>query len=92
MPPDFLTPERKKIHFLEKLIREKIQKIFIVNNNDKIIRAWCKSSERPVCRSIVYQITAGKSRIKLSKTNLFKTNVFKYCALLCNKVVKIHLQ
>ena len=40
MPPDFLPPERKKIQFLEKLIRKKIQKDFIVNNNNRIIRAW----------------------------------------------------
>ena len=40
MPPDFLTPERKKYNFLEKLIRKKVQKNFIANNNDRIIRAW----------------------------------------------------
>ena len=34
MPPDFLTPERKKKNnFLETLIRKKIQKSFAVNNN-----------------------------------------------------------
>ena len=33
MPPDFLTPERKKKkNFLETLIRKKIQKSFAVNN------------------------------------------------------------
>ena len=36
MPPDFLA----QYNFLEKLIREKIQKNFLVNNNNKIIRAW----------------------------------------------------
>ena len=41
MPPDFGTPERKKTpFFLEKLIRKKIQKNFIVNNSNRIIRAW----------------------------------------------------
>ena len=39
MPPAFLTPECKKI-FWEKLIRKKIQKNLIENNNNKIIRAW----------------------------------------------------
>ena len=39
MLPDFPPPERKKIQFLEKLIRKKIQKDFIVNNNNRIIRA-----------------------------------------------------
>ena len=42
MPREFLTPERQKKanNFLEKLIRKKIQKNFIVNNNNKIIRVW----------------------------------------------------
>ena len=39
MIPLFLTPERKKYNFLEKLIQQKIQKNFIVYNNNKIIRA-----------------------------------------------------
>ena len=43
MPPDFLTPDRKKYNFLEKLIRKKIQSNFIVNNNNEIIRAWSLS-------------------------------------------------
>ena len=34
MPPDFLTPERKKYNFLEKFIQKKIQKSFIVYNNN----------------------------------------------------------
>ena len=38
MSPDFLTPERKKYNFLEKLIQKKMQKNFIVYNNNKIIR------------------------------------------------------
>ena len=41
MPPDFLTPERKKIQFFEKIdSKKKIQKNLVVNNNKKIIRAW----------------------------------------------------
>ena len=32
--------EKKKKQFLEKLIRKKIQKNFILNSNNKIIRAW----------------------------------------------------
>ena len=46
MPPDFLTPERKKKNnFLEKLIRKELQKNFIVNNDNKIMRAWYQSSK-----------------------------------------------
>ena len=45
MPPDFPTPERKKYFFFENLISKKIQKIFIVSNNNKIIRAWYLSSK-----------------------------------------------
>ena len=87
MPPYFLTPERKKKNiFGEKFIRKKIQKNLMVNNNNKIIRAWYLSSKWPVCRSIVNQTTGGKSRIKLS--TLLKTNIFKYCALFCKKVGK----
>ena len=41
MPPDFLTPERKKkIQFFGITDSEKIQKNFIVNNNNRIIPAW----------------------------------------------------
>ena len=41
MPPDFLTPERKKNTYFGKLIRKKIQKNFIVNNNNNtIICVW----------------------------------------------------
>ena len=41
MPPDFLKNERRKnTIFLEKLIPKETQKNFIVNNNNKIIRAW----------------------------------------------------
>ena len=81
---------QKKYNFLEKLIRKKIQKNFIVNNNNKIIRAWYLSSKWLVCRSIVNQTTGGTSRTKLS--TLLKTNIFKYCPLFCNKVAKMHLQ
>ena len=81
---------RKKI-FLEKLIRKKMQKIFVVNNNNnKIIRPWYLSSKWPVCRSIINQTTGGTSRTKLR--TLLKTNIFKYCALFCNKVANIHFQ
>ena len=145
MPPDFLTPERKKI-FFRKIDSKK--KNFIVGDNDKIIRAWylslrktskfhlisccgnflerhslrvvsgdlpgtmrkmCLSTKLPrqeirlnyrilrslpskwsVCRSIVIQINVGTSRTKLS--TLLKTNIFKYCALFCNKVAKVDSQ
>ena len=41
MPADFLTPERKKkIQFFGITDSEKIQKNFIVNNNNRIIHAW----------------------------------------------------
>ena len=55
-------------------------------NNNKIIRAWYLSFKGPVYRSIVNQTTGGTSRTKLG--TLFKTNIFKYCALFCNKVAK----
>ena len=46
MPPSFLTPEgKKKIQFFGKIDLEKIQKNFIVNNNNKIIHAWSLSSK-----------------------------------------------
>ena len=60
-----------------------MQKNFIVNNNNKIIRACyllsvtCYlSSTCPVCRSIVNLTTGGTSRIKLS--TLLKINIFNY--------------
>ena len=40
MPPDFLPSERKKIQFFGKIYLEKNTKNFIVNNNNRIIRAW----------------------------------------------------
>ena len=40
MPPDFLTTERKKYTFLEKLIRKNIQKSSLINSNNKIIRTY----------------------------------------------------
>ena len=52
---------QKKYNFLEKLIRKKIQKNFIVNNNNKIIRAWYLSSKWLVCRSIVNQTTEERA-------------------------------
>ena len=58
-------------------------------NNDKIICIWYLSSKWPVCRSIVNQTTAVTSRTKPS--TLLKTNIFKHCALFCNKVAKMHL-
>ena len=70
MPPDFLTPERKKIPFFGKSDSEKkYKKNFRVNNDNKIIRAWYLSSKRPVCRSIVNQTNGGASRTKLSTYN-----------------------
>ena len=58
-PLIFLRQNAKKKKFSEKLIRKKIQKSFIVNNNNKIIRAWYLSSKWLVCRSIVNQTTGG---------------------------------
>ena len=41
MPPDFLTPEhKKKKKIFGKIDSEKIQKNFMVDNNNKVIRAW----------------------------------------------------
>ena len=82
----FFTRERKKYNFFEKLIQKKIQRNFIAYNNDKIIRAWYLSSKWPVCSSIVNQTTGGTSRTTL--ITFYKTNIFKYCALFCNKVAK----
>ena len=48
------------------------------------------SSKWPVCRTIVNQTTGGTSRTKLG--TLPKTNIFKYCAIFCKKVAKMHLQ
>ena len=61
---------------------EKNTKNFIVNN-DNIIRVWYLCSKWSVCRSLVSQTNGGTSRTKLS--TLLKTNIFKYCALFCNK-------
>ena len=80
MPPNFLLPDRKN----------KIEKNFIVNDNNKIIRTWYLSSKLPVLRFIVHQTIGGTGGTKLSIW--LKTNVFKYCALFCNNVVKIQLQ
>ena len=79
----------KKYNILEKLIRKKIQKNSMVNNN-KIICACYMSSKWPIWRSLINQTTGGTSRIKFY--TLLQTNIYKYCALLCNKVAKIHLQ
>ena len=68
------------------MIQEKIQKNFIVNNNNKIIHTWSLSSKWTVYRFIVNGTTGRTTRTKLS--TLRKTNIFKYCALFCNKVLK----
>ena len=86
----FLRQSTKREQFFRKIDREKNTKNLIVNNNDKIICACYLSSKCSVCRSVVNQITAGTSRTKLS--TWLKTNIFKYCALFCNEVAKIHLQ
>ena len=41
----FSYEQKQKKYILEKLIRKKIQKNFIVNNNNKIICAWYLSSK-----------------------------------------------
>ena len=81
---------QKNTFFWKHWFRKKTQKKFIVYNNDKIIRAWSRSSKWLVCRSTVNQTTGGTSRTRLS--TFFNTNIFKYCALFCNKVAKIYLQ
>ena len=86
----YARTQKKKHNFWEKLARKNIDKTFIENNNNKIIRTWYLSSKWPVCRSIVNQTTGEKSRTKLS--TFFNTNIFKYCALFCNKIAKIPLQ
>ena len=40
MPPDFLTPERKKIRFFGTTDLEKNTKKLAINNSNKIICAW----------------------------------------------------
>ena len=67
---------KKRKQFLKKLIWTKIQKNFIVNNNNnnKMTLAWCLSSKWPVCRFIVNLTTGRKIRTKLS--NVLKTYVF----------------
>ena len=86
----FLRQNAKLYNFLEKLIRKKIQKNFIVNNNNKIIHTWYLPSNRPVCRSIVNYTNGRASRTKLS--TLLKTNIYKYWVLYCNEVAKIYLK
>ena len=66
---------------------KKYKRNFIVNNNNnKIICTWSSL--------LNYQFaghtTGGKSETKLS--TLVKTNIFKYCALFCDKVAKVRLQ
>ena len=58
----FFRQNAKKIHFFGKIDSEKIQKNFIVNNNNKMIRVWYLSSKWPVCRSIVNQTNGGTRR------------------------------
>ena len=86
----FLCPNAKKINNFGKFDSEKTQKDVIENNNNKTICSCYLSSKWPVCRSIVNQNTGGTRRTKLS--TLLKTNIFKYCALFCNKVAKIQSQ
>ena len=75
MPPNFLTPERKKnTIFWKHWLGKKIQKIFLINSN-KIIRAWYLSSKWPVCRSIVNQTSGGTSRTKLSTLKQISSNI-----------------
>ena len=66
--------------FLEKLIWKKIQKNFIVNNNNKIFCPWYLFSKLPVSRFIVNQTNRATSRTK--------TNIFKYCAFFAIKWLK----
>ena len=79
------TRTQKNNNFLGKLIPKKCKKNFLVNNNNKIIRAWYLSSTWQVCRSIVNQTNGGTSRTKLS--TLFKANIFKRCVLFYNYCV-----
>ena len=78
--------QKAKIQFSGKIDSEKNKKIFIVYNDNKIVRTWYLSSnvKWPVCRSIVNQTTRGTRRTKLIA--FFDTNTFKYCALFCSKV------
>ena len=68
MPPAFLTPERKKT-FWKKLIRKKIQKNLIENNNNKIIRAWYLR-EAPGEHTYLPKKT-GIFRLKIVKVRIF---------------------
>ena len=76
----FLRQNAMKIQFLEKLIRKKKQKNFIVNNN-KIIRAWYLSSKWLVCRSIVNQTTGGTSIL----SHIVSCFAIKWLKYTCNK-------
>ena len=82
---------QKKYNFLEKLIRKKIQKNFIVNNNNKIIRAWYLSSKWLVCRSIVNQTTEERAEqnwvpcLKQISLNIVPCFAIKWLKYTCNK-------
>ena len=70
---------QRKYNFLERLIQKKIQKNFIVSNNNKIIRGWYLSSKWLVCRSIVNQTTDERAEQNWAPR---LTNIFKYCPVL----------
>ena len=70
MPPDFLTPERrKKYNVLEKMIWKKIQLNFTVNNNNKIVLVWYLR-EAPREHTYLPKKT-GIFPLKISKIRMF---------------------
>ena len=78
MPPDFLTTERKK-KILEKLIRKKIQKNFIVNDNHIIIHAW------------YLQEAPGEHTYLPKKSGIFQVKFVRNCFVKCFCITKIRL-
>ena len=74
----FLRQNAKK-KILEKLIRKKIQKNFIVNDNHKIIRAWYLR-EAP-----------GEHTYLPKKSEIFQVKIVRNCFVKCFCITKIRL-
>ena len=83
-----------RTQFSKNWVGKKIQKHFIVSNNNKRIRVWYLSSKWPVCRLIVNQTNGGASRTKLStflpslkqiSFNIVSCFAIKWLKYACNK-------
>ena len=87
----FLKPEHKKIYFFGEIIRKKIRKNFIANNNCKIISTWSLSSKWPVCRSTVNHTTGGRTKqnwapcLQQTSLNIVRCFAIKWRKYTCNK-------